>query len=236
MFTFRFLTGFGTATGSWSTVSVLLPFAMPDGDRLLAGSTATGIWHLLALTSDRVDLLSSHLLADPSGTYMLEDATLVTLAGQMRLYSASRTGSWIDVQAIGPGGGTLTDLAPLVQVGGVAMAVSAIGPLQLGSQTFLAITAHDRGTFEILQLSATAAPRLDARAADSPKATLDGVSDIVADTRATAGGGDARFLRGGFHRRPFHPLRGSDLLANHERGAAIVGMQNQGRRVQPSAS
>lgn len=189
MFTFRFLTAFGTATGSWSTLSVLLPFWTPAGERLLAGSAATGTWHLMSLGADSADLLASTVMADPSGSFLLSDAALVSLDGQMQLYSASRTGVWLDVQGIGAAGGSFAALAPLVQAGGVAMAVSVVEVLELGGQTYLATAAHDRGTLELLELSPAAPPRLAARSLDSPKATLEGVSDMVSLTR-----GDDLFL------------------------------------------
>ena len=145
-------------------------------------SAATGTWHLLSLTGSTADLLTSRVMTEPSGSRVLSDAALVSLDGALQLYSASRTGSWLDVQAIGPGGGSLTGLAPLAQAGGVAMAVSSVAALQLNGATYLATAAHDRGTLEILHLSPDAAPRLVARAVDGPKAVLDGVSDLVSLT------------------------------------------------------
>lgn len=189
MFSFRFLTDFGASSEAWSTLSVLFPFSTLAGDRLLAGSAATGTLHLLSLTQYTVDLLACRLLPDPWATYMLNDAALVTLDGQIRLYSASHTGNWIDVQAINPVAATLTALAPIAQVGGVAMAVSTLAPLQLAGQTYLAIAAHDRGTLEILHLSTSDAPRLVDRAVEGPKAILDGVSDMVKDLFLIAASG-----------------------------------------------
>ncbi len=53
---------------------------------------------------------------------------------------------------------------------------------------------------------------------------------VIADPRPAVGRGDAQFFHGRLHRRPFHPLPSSDFLANHERGAAVVGVQNQWAR------
>ncbi|MCF8516710.1 MAG: hypothetical protein K9G72_20465 [Rhodobacteraceae bacterium] len=185
MLRFQFVSGFGTATGSWSTLSILLPFSTPVGDWLVAGSSATGTLHLLSLGAGTATLISSQSLLDPSGTYMLEDAALVTLGGQMQLYSASRTGGWIDVQNIAPLAGGFEAQAPILQVGGVTMAVSVVETLHLENGTFLATATHDRGTLEILRLSADAAPRLVDRVTASPKAMLDGVSDMVSLTRGS---------------------------------------------------
>lgn len=79
MMMFRFLTGFGTATGPWSTLSVLLRFASASGDRLLAGSAATGSCNPLALTDDRADLLVSHECAGSYSLTLLSDAALISL-------------------------------------------------------------------------------------------------------------------------------------------------------------
>lgn len=185
MLQFQFVSGFGTATGSWSMLSVLLPFSTPAGDWLVAGSSATGTLHLLSLGAGTATLISSQSLPDPSGTYMLTDAAPVTLGGQMQLYSASRTGGWIDVQHIAPLAGGFDALPPIVQVGGVTMSVSVVEPLELNSGTFLATAAHDRGTLEILRLSADGPPRLVERVTDGPKAVLDGVSDLVSLTRGS---------------------------------------------------
>lgn len=186
MFSFRFLTGFGTATGSWSMLSVLIPFETPAGGRLLAGSAATGTWHLLSLTDGAVGQISSHVISNPNGAYMLEDAALVPLGGELRLYSASRNGGWIDVQSLAPSGNGLTRLAPVTEAGGVGMDVSSVELLEIGGASFLATAARDRGTLEILRLSPDETPRLVAREMDRPKTTLDGVSDMVSLTRGEA--------------------------------------------------
>ena len=50
---------------------------------------------------------------------------------------------------------------------------------------------------------------------------------VVADPGAAVGRGDAELLHRGFHRGTFHPLPGSACPCMHERGAAIVGVQNK---------
>lgn len=181
MFTFDFRASFGSASGWWSSISVLLPFSTPSGDRLLAGSAATGTYHLMSVTETLLNLVSSSTVTDPAGTWTLSDAALVTIDGSTRLYSASHTGSRIDVQSVGSTG-ALTPLTPITSVGGVSMAVSSLEPIQLASGTYLATAAHDRGTLEILRLSATAAPVLVAQASDAPKTVIEGVTDMVSMT------------------------------------------------------
>jgi len=196
MFTFRFLTGFGASTGAWSTLSVLMPFETPAGARMLAGSAATGTWHLLSLTDSTFSPITSRAISNPNGAYMLEDAALVSLGGELRLYSASRNGAWIDVQRVAPTGDAFARLAPVTTVDGVSMDVSSVELLEIGGASFLATAARDRGTLEILRLAPGEAPRLVARAEDAPKTTLDGVSDMVSLTR-----GDSLYLIAAAERR-----------------------------------
>lgn len=148
---------------------------------MIAGSGAIGSYHLLDISGTQARLVDSYTLSTRGGNFALTDAAIVDLGGQIRLYGASRTGQQLDVQRIGEGGG-LTAMGPLKTVSGERMEVSVLEPLQLGGVTYMATAAHDRNTVDLIRLPASGAPELVVRTADTPKSTLDGVSDLASLT------------------------------------------------------
>lgn len=182
MLSFQFRSGFGSATGPWSSITVLSPWSAPDGDYLLAGSQATGSLHLLSLRGTGASVLDSATLSLSNGAFALSDAALVSLvdtagAVETRLYTVSRTGRDLDVHRVDGTG--LTELPTIRSVGGVPMAVSSIEPIALGASTYLATAAHDGDSLQILRLSAGGGPSLVEQVRDDAKTPLSGVSDLL---------------------------------------------------------
>lgn len=181
MFTFRFLTAFGSAADHWAMTSVLIPVAPGGGELMLAGSAAMGRYHVLDDSGGVAQVLASHTLADAAGVFMLSDAAVLNIGGAWQLWGASHTGMTILRHALGPGGG-LTPLAPLQTVAGVQMEVSVLEPVTVAGVTYLATAAHDRSTIDLIRPAADGTAWLTARQADTPKSTLDGVSDMISLT------------------------------------------------------
>lgn len=161
--------------------TILFPMTIGGRDLILAGSAAMGRYHLLEDAGPATRLLSSYTLSDQNGVFMLSDAALINLGGQDQIFAVSRTGTQILRHALGPGGG-LTELAPLSSVSGIGMEVSVIEPVVIAGVTYLATAAHDRNVIDLIRPSANGTANLTARQADTPKSTLDGVSDMVSLT------------------------------------------------------
>lgn len=185
MFLFRFLARFGAAADGWSMTTVLLPFTLGGRDLLLAGGSALGRYTVLDTGGPVATPLSGQTLAAPLGAFAIEDAVLVPGPDGPRLYSTSRTGSQIDVQAIGTTGamaGRLTALAPLQSVGGTGMAATSVELLMLKGVPHLAVASANRATLDLIRLPASGPPQLVAHLEDTPKTTLAGVSEMVSFT------------------------------------------------------
>jgi len=181
MFTFRYLARFGAEVDGWSMASVLLPVSLGTREFLLAGSSAFGRYNVLDIGLDLAAPLSAQTIAAPTGSFLLDDAAAIQMADGLRLYSASRTGTQIDVQRIGADG-TLTALTPLTSVGGAAMKVSALEGFSVNGVPYLAVGAYDRTTLNLLRLPANGPPTVTTQLEDTPKTTLDGVSDMASLT------------------------------------------------------
>lgn len=185
MFLFRFLARFGAAADGWSMTTVLLPLTLGGRDLLLAGSSAFGRYTVLDHGGAVATPLFSQTLAAPLGAFALEDAALVTGAEGPRLYSTSRADGQIDVQAIGTTGnatGRLSALAPLQSVGGVTMAATSVETLMLNGVAHLAVASAKKATLDLIRLPDSGLPQLVTHLEDTPKATLDGISDMVSFT------------------------------------------------------
>jgi len=170
----------GNAFNHWSSLSVLEQVTTATGAWLLAGSAATGGYQSLRLTPGGLAVPQGGMSLDGpgAGVFRLSDMAEVTLNGQTRLYSASLSGGHVDVALMGAGGG-LSRAAPLHNVAGTEMAVSALTSVSLGGQSFLAAAAWDDTRLRVFAVSGDGQLTLASTQWDTPKSTLGGVSDLI---------------------------------------------------------
>ena len=180
MFTLAFRAGFaGDPFHHWSALSVLESFSAGSAAWLYAGSGATGGYQRLRLVEGQAAVWQdTTTIIGQSQAYRLSDLAGVTLGGQTRLFGASLSSSYLDVEVMG-GNGALTRASPLWAVDQVEMAFSAVTSFAVGGHQFLAAAAWDGNRLRVFEVGSNWQLMLTSTQQDTPKSTLGGVSDLI---------------------------------------------------------
>lgn len=170
----------GDAFGHWSGLSVMELIQGGSATWLFAGSGATGGWQQFRIADSAGAVASPRGSVSVNGlgrTYELADAAEITIAGQTRLFAASRNGSHVDVQAVSTDG-LLSRLTPLTSLAGVEMRVSSLSVFEIGGRQFLAAASWQDTALRVFEVGASWDLRLAATETDTVKTALRGVSDL----------------------------------------------------------
>ncbi|MFN3936087.1 MAG: calcium-binding protein [Gemmobacter sp.] len=180
MIDLRFRAAFaGSQFAHWSMISTFEVVARDGATWLYAGSGATGGFQRFSLAEGgAARWLDEVTLPAQSRGLSISDAEAISLAGQTRLLTASRSGAGIDMQTVAADGRLAR--AGILRDAEGPVAASAIATFSIGGTGFVAAGAWNDDRLRLFRieddwsLTAVSAER------NSPKAALDGVSDLIA--------------------------------------------------------